>query len=484
MAQLLSLSRAARLVGVSRGALQQQMKDGDMPTFEGKIAVTDLLQLYPNVCLEQDRELDRVTKIKDAAFARRIRERVMPDAEVLAVRIQQLGHELARSQALTDHFRGVLESVRAELMAISPPGSLVALLARIDGELTQPRVAEVDEGLLAQDSILRIMTAHVRTQPAGHEYFVEGADSLLEAGLRSGLALPYGCSDGRCGQCKARLLSGKIKPIRAAGDVLSEAEHRDRQFLLCSCTAITDVVIEAAEASSPRDMPEQQVRAVIKSVAFPTPDMALVHAQTPPQRRLRFLAGQSFRLVLPSGYQAQLSCAGCPCDDRNLYFHVGAGADPFSRAVFNPLREGAQINIVGPFGHFALDPQSIRPILFLAYDGGFAPIKAMIDHAMALDNAPSMRLVWLASHKDGHYLHNLCRSWADALDNFAYTPRMVTAGKAALTQVVAEVVAEYPALPDFDIYAAGPPDFIAVVEEVCATRTFPHAQLHYGVINT
>ena len=45
MAQLLTLSRAAKLVGISRGALQQRMKDGDLPTFEGKIAASDLVRL-------------------------------------------------------------------------------------------------------------------------------------------------------------------------------------------------------------------------------------------------------------------------------------------------------------------------------------------------------------------------------------------------------------------------------------------------------
>lgn len=478
MAQLLSLSRAARLVGVSRGALQQQMKDGDMPTFEGKIAVTDLLQLYPNVCLEQDRELDRVTKIKDAAFARRIRERVMPDAEVLAVRIQQLGHELARSQALTGHFRSVLESVRGELLATMPPDSILALLQRIEAELNHPGLVAADVALLAQDSVLRILTAHVRTHPAGHEYFVEGADSLLEAGLRAGLGFSYGCSDGRCGLCKARLVSGQVKPLRDMSRGLSDTDRANGKFLLCACTAMTDVVIETAEAASSRDIPAQQAQAVIKSVVFPSSDVALVHAQTPPQRRLRYLAGQSFQLTLPGGHQAQLPGAGCPCDDRNLYFHVSARGDVFSRAIFKPLRDGTEIDIAGPFGDFALDAQSTRAIVFLAYDDGFAPIKGMIEHAMALDNAPAMHLVWFASHKSGHYLHNLCRSWADALDNFAYTLKVAAARKATLTKAMSELVAEYPALQDFDIYAAGPPVFTAVVEEVSATRTFPRAQLH------
>lgn len=482
MAQLLSLSRAARLVGISRGALQQKMKDGNLPTFEGKIAITDLLQLYPNVRFEQDRELDRVTKIKDAAFARRVSERVMPDAEVLAERIQQLGLELAHSQALTHHYRKILEHLRSGLMATTSPDTMVALLQRIDDELNHPSVAAVDEVLLAQDSLLRVMTAHVRTQPAGHEYFVEGADNLLEAGLRAGLALGYGCSDGQCGQCKARLVSGQIKPLRDMSRVLSEEDRNDGNILLCACTAITDIVIAVTEATSSADIPKQQARGVIKSITFPAPDIALLHVQTPPQRRLRFLAGQSFQFTLLSGETSQLPSAGCPCDDRNLYFHVSAGGDALSRAIFKPVRDGAQVAIAGPVGDFAINDQSTRPILFLAYATGFAPINGMIEHAMALDNAPSMQLIWFASHQNGHYLHNLCRAWADALDDFVYTPKVVAADKASLSQALSELAAEFPALQDFDIYAAGPAEFVAAVEEVCATRAFPRAQLRNAVV--
>jgi len=117
-------------------------------------------------------------------------------------------------------------------------------------------------------------------------------------------------------------------------------------------------------------------------------------------------------------------------------------------------------------------------VLFLACDTGFAPIQGMIEHALALDNAPSLTLYWLAARAEDHYLDNLCRSWADALDNFHYTPVTVPAQQENFVDAVQHIVAEYPALQEFDIYAAGPVAFVAAVEEVLATRVFPRAQLH------
>ena len=482
MAQLLTLSRAARLVGVSRGALQQRMKDGDLPTFEGKIAVSDLLHLYPHARIEQDQELERVTHIKDAAFGRRVRERSLPDAEVLALRVQELGMELARSQALADHYRDVLARVHGELSSSPTALAARALLAQLESALRQPALTKIDnDALWAQDSVLRVMTAHVRTQPAGHDFFVEGNDSLLDAGLRAGLALNYGCSDGRCGRCKARLLAGRVKPIGAGDRGLTDAERHEHDILLCANTAVTDLVIETVEAAGPRDIAVQHSTAIVKSISHPTLDMTLLHVQTPPSQRLRFFAGQSFQLSLPGGSTAHHPGAGCPCDERNLYFHVRRDG-PFANAVFAQLRERQTISIAGPYGEFALDQDSPRAVLFLAYDTGFAPIQGMIEHGLALDNAPSLTLYWLAARAEDHYLDNLCRSWADALDNFHYTPVTVPAHPENFADAVQHIVAEYPALQDLEIYAAGPAAFVAAVEEVLATRVFPRAQLSSAVV--
>lgn len=475
MAQLLTLSRAARLVGISRGALQQRMKDGDLPTFEGKIAASDLMRLYPHTRIDQDQELERVTHIKDTAFARRVRERILPDAEVLAMRVQELGMELVRSQMLAEHYRDVLVRMQRELS--SARAASPELLAQMESALRTPHLDKINgDALWAQDSVLRVMTAHVRTEPAGHDFFVEGTGSLLDAGLRAGLALNYGCSDGRCGRCKARIVAGRVKPLGNGDQLLSEAERREQRILLCANTAVTDLVIETAEASGPRDIEVQHATALVKSITHPTPEMALLHVQTPPSQRLRFYAGQSFELQLPGGSTAQHPGAGCPCDDRNLYFHVRRGG-AFAETVFTQLNEGDSIHVAGPYGEFALDQDSPRAVLFLACATGFAPIQGMIEHALALDNAPGLTLYWLAARTADHYLDNLCRSWADALDNFHYMPVSVPARPEAWADALQHIAAEYAALQDFDVYAAGPATFVASVEEVLAARVFPRAQL-------
>jgi len=58
--------------------------------------------------------------------------------------------------------------------------------------------------------------------------------------------------------------------------------------------------------------------------------------------------------------------------------------------------------------------------VFAACDLGFAPVKSLIEHALALDAVSSISLFWLALRPDGHFQTNLCRAWSQALDNFEY----------------------------------------------------------------
>ena len=67
MAKRISLSRAARLVGVKRGVLQQQIRSGQLKTFEGEIMLADLLQAYPNAQIEDSSMLERVEQIIEQA---------------------------------------------------------------------------------------------------------------------------------------------------------------------------------------------------------------------------------------------------------------------------------------------------------------------------------------------------------------------------------------------------------------------------------
>ena len=487
MPRLLTLSRAARLIGVSRGALQGKVRSGELATFEGMVSDEDLLRAYPEARLEDNSSLERLESIKDAAFTRRMRERLLPSAEVLVARLAEMSRERARVESRLEHYRTLLEELQAKLAdgpaaARSPRELAGALLAWLRERL-EPG-AGIEEPLRIQENFLRIMTAHVQIQSSGKEFFVDGSDTLLEAALRSGLALDYGCSIGTCGKCKARILSGEVHRTRHSDYALTAAEKAAGVVLMCCNTAVGDLVIEAHEAHSPAEIPAQVIEAAVKSVSAIGEGIRLLHLQTPRSRRLRFFAGQSVSLSVDGGPPTSYPVASCPCDDRNLHFHIPArDSSAFARRAFEELRVGEIVRVDGPRGEFVLDESSRRPLLFVACDTGFAPVKSLIEHAMALDAADSLDLYWIASTSEGRYLDNLCRSWTDALDNFRYVP--IDAGAAdqgAMDTALLALLRDHPRLDAFDVYVAGPASLARASESLLIEHGLPRAQLHVNAL--
>ena len=485
MPQLLTLTRAARLVGIARGAMQKKIKNGELATFEGLVRAEDLLRAYPDAQLEDNTVIERMTQIKDSAFSKRVRERLLPDAEILVTRLTALGKELADTKTELEQYRGLIARLQgrigaAEKKAAGDTRQAIAALESWLLEAVQPAALSADhQPFLVKDSFLRLMAAHVQILPSGHEFFVEGSDSLLEAALRAGLALDYGCSSGNCGMCKARVVSGQVKKNRPHDYVLSEADKNAGCILMCSNTAVTDLVIEAQEAGGVHDIPMQRIAARVKRVAPLDDEMMLVHLQTPRTHRLRFLAGQFVTLGLANNsIVADHPVASCPCDDRNLEFHVRRlPGNAFSEQVFTSLKPTDVVAVEGPKGEFVFDDGSHRSAIFIACDTGFAPIKSLIEHAMALDVAETMHLYWIAAN-GRHYLHNLARSWADALDSFQYTPLEARTGR--LNDVLTGIVSDHADLNEYDVYLAGPEREVVLAEATLLAGGLPRSQLFIG----
>ena len=95
MTQWLSLSRASRLVGVARGVLQKEIREGRLATADGLVSTASLGALYPDFSLEQSGAFERVARLKEEAFGRRVLEHVLPSQAVMAQRLFAQSQELA-----------------------------------------------------------------------------------------------------------------------------------------------------------------------------------------------------------------------------------------------------------------------------------------------------------------------------------------------------------------------------------------------------
>jgi len=461
MAQLLSLSRAARLAGVTRAELQKRIRGGEIQTFEGEVAVSDLLRVYPSVSLEKTGMLEQVERIKADAVPRTHKDDTMlPSPEVLVSRIRSLSQTLMQKVALVDAQDELLDALRAHLTMLEdgsePPFELLTWLDQRRAEIaTQP----TDQGharLFAKDTFLRIMSASVKIIPSGHEFFVDGTESILEAAVRSGLRISYGCYSGNCGACKSRIISGEVWKLTEHDYVLSEREKQMGYVLTCCNTAVTDVVLEAAEARSVDDLPEQTIRAQIRKLEAESDDLVLLNIQTPRTQTLRFMAGQRARLTLETGASAELPIASCPCNGRNLQFSVRRGGDAFSKDLFDRTNTRQSIDLRGPYGDFVLHEDATEPAVFIAAGDGIAPIKSLIEHAISIDSIEAFHLYWSVDEVDGHYYQRWCRALKETLDNFAYTP-LIGADTDHVMSLLRTDIAE---LGGLRFYLAGTPTLV------------------------
>ena len=308
-------------------------------------------------------------------------------------------------------------------------------------------------------------------------------ESILQAGLNAGVALEYGCSNGNCGQCLARLVAGDIGKIRHFDFAIPEQVKAMGHFPMCCYQAESDIVIEAKEATGAADIPLQNIDVRVKNIEQVSDQIIKLHLRTPRSNRLRFMAGQSVKLGGAGVPEGIYPIASCPCDDMNLYFHIpNIPGDQFSEWLFaSNLKKNASLILKGPKGRFVLGDKITRPLLLLCWHTGFAPMQALVEHTIALESEMDVHLYRLSPVAGVHYLDNLCRSWTDAFDNFHYHP---LAGRYSLMsdekdgeKILRKIAEHHDNLPNMNVYIAGPPSLIQVAGNVLVDLGLPEERL-------
>jgi CDP-4-dehydro-6-deoxyglucose reductase len=73
----------------------------------------------------------------------------------------------------------------------------------------------------------------ITLQPSGRMFTVEPGETVLEAAMRNSLQLPYGCRNGACGSCKAKITCGTVDyGVHQAGTLTDE----EKAELRCECS--------------------------------------------------------------------------------------------------------------------------------------------------------------------------------------------------------------------------------------------------------
>ncbi|WP_280152568.1 CDP-6-deoxy-delta-3,4-glucoseen reductase [Piscinibacter sp. XHJ-5] len=270
------------------------------------------------------------------------------------------------------------------------------------------------------------MTFTVTVQPSGRSFTVERDEPILQAAIRQGVGLPYGCRDGACGSCKSRLLEGRVIHGAHQHKALSVEEEEGGLTLTCCAAAQTDVVIEARTVPGAGEFQVRKMPSRVTTIERPAPDVAVVKMQLPANDPLRYHAGQYIEFILRDGSRRSYSMANAPHTQGDKPFvelhirHMPGGK--FTDQVFTTMKEKDILRMEGPFGSFFLREDSDKPMVLLASGTGFAPIKAIIEHMQFKHITRPAVLYWGCRSKADLYLHDWALQAAEQMPNLRYIP--------------------------------------------------------------
>lgn len=305
------------------------------------------------------------------------------------------------------------------------------------------------------------MSYRITIKPSNHAFDASADDTVLEAALREGYVLAYSCRNGACGTCKGKVLEGSVDYGVYQADTLPESDKQQGLALFCQAKPLSDLTIECREISAVKDIQVRTLPCRVQAMERLAADVMRIQLKLPANERLQFLAGQYIDILMRGGMRRSLSMANPPEDDAVLELHLRNYGGPFSDYVFNKMKEKEILRFEGPLGTFFLRDQSAKPIIFVASGTGFAPIKAMIQHALGKGITRPMTLYWGGRRRGDLYLNDLAESWARD-HGISYVPVLSEAqpddqwtGRTGFVHLA--VMEDFPDMTGYQVYACGVP---------------------------
>jgi len=328
------------------------------------------------------------------------------------------------------------------------------------------------------------MSFKVTLEPSGHCFEVEADEIVLDAAIRKGLSVQYGCRNGVCGACKGKVVEGSIDYPNGLPGAVSEAEDAIGQALLCCARAASDLVIEMHEIGRGSEVKVRQLPSKVAAMEQLADDVMLLKLKLPEADRIQFLAGQYIDILLGDGRRRSFSIANAPHADEFIELHVRlVEGGEFTGHVFHTMKLKDILRVEGPFGNFTFSEESDRPMIFVAGGTGFGPIKGIIEHIFQENVDRSIHLYWGARDRAGLYLNELAEQWAGR-DNVTYIPVLSEAKSddhwSGRTGFVHQAVMDdFADLSGFDLYVSGPPAMVSAMRQGAVSKGLPNSQLWF-----
>ncbi len=324
----------------------------------------------------------------------------------------------------------------------------------------------------------------------GPQYACADDDTLLRAGLRAGLGLPYECNAGSCGTCKVELVEGEIESLRPDAPGLTERDRTKHRVLACQARPRSDCTIKArlVEEAVPRH-PPVRFSARLAGARDLTHDMREFRFAT--VAAPGFLPGQYALFYLP-GLAAPRTYSMANVDDGSGEWHFIVRRVPGGTGtvtLFDHVPVGSEITLDGPYGVAFLRATSPRDLVCIGGGSGLAPMLSIVRGALREPALAARRIHVFYGARTTRDLAG--EAELAALPGFAERVSfeavlsMPEADAAHpwhgptgfVHEHVRKVLGER--LKDLEIYFAGPPPMAQAVQMMLAECRVPYQQIHF-----
>lgn len=312
-------------------------------------------------------------------------------------------------------------------------------------------------------------------------------DTVMRAAQRAGLAFPYECNVGSCGNCRFELVEGEVDVAWPQAPGWTEKDRQRRRYLGCQsrprggCT----LKLRLDERYAPRHLP-QRTHATLQARRAITHDIAEFRFAL--ERPQPFEPGQYALVQLPGVEGARAYSMSNASGDAGVWeFQVRrTPAGVGSATLFERLALGDRVAVDGPYGMAWLRRDAPRDILCLAGGSGLAPMVSIARGAMHEPRLAGRRLHFLYGARTpadvcGEDMLRALPGWGERLHYEAVVSAAPDGAWTGATGFLHDAAQQRfgPQLAQMEIYFAGPPAMATAVQRMLVEAKVPFEQVHF-----
>lgn len=316
---------------------------------------------------------------------------------------------------------------------------------------------------------------NITLKPSGKVFQALAGEPILAAAARADIVLDNSCSNGKCGSCAARVVSGATDFVDNF-NTLDSAQINSGVVLTCTTKAIADCEIEANYYPELAKIKPKVFAAKISHRFEAIDDVVVLKLRLPPTVKVDFLPGQYVDLLY-NGIERSYSIANAPSSSNGLELHVRrVKTGKMSQHIFCGFDVNTLVRLRGPLGTFFVR-DGTRPIVFLATGTGFSPVKAMVEDLLGKGDRRAAHIFWGAKFSKDIY-SDLPGIWDGQYEHISYTPVFSRESnkKSAKCYVQDYALRFYPNIQDLDVYACGSPEMIKAAKKRLFENGLPESQ--------